>query len=206
MLLGQLLFRLLREVQNYQVEVLLTLAVVMGGYELAYRLGVSGPLAMVLAGLAVGTRSRSGALPDATRDHLERFWDLIDGILNTVLFVLIGLEVVRVSFSFGILLAAALTIAITLGARAVSVATPLSLMGRMLELPSGSWRLLTWAGLRGGISVALALSLPPGHGREVVLALTYCVVVFSILAQGLTIERIARRAIGSVHAGGPARA
>lgn len=206
LLLGQLLFRLLREVQNYQVEVLLTLAVVMGGYELAYRLGVSGPLAMVLAGLAVGTRSRSGALPDATRDHLERFWDLIDGILNTVLFVLIGLEVVRVSFSFGILLAAALTIAIILGARAVSVATPLSLMGRMLELPSGSWRLLTWAGLRGGISVALALSLPPGHGREVVLALTYCVVVFSILAQGLTIERIARRAIGSVHAGGPARA
>lgn len=196
LLLGHVLYRLLKDVQNYQVEVLLTLAVVMGGYELAYRLDVSGPLAMVVAGLVVGTRSRTGALSNSTRDHLERFWDLIDGILNTVLFVLIGLEVVRVSFSFGMLLGAALTIAITLVARAVSVATPLSLMGRLLELPPSSWRLLTWAGLRGGISVALALSLPAGPSREVVLALTYCVVVFSILAQGLTIGRIARRVIG----------
>lgn len=197
LLLGHILFRLLRDVENYQVEVLLTLAVVMGGYELAHGLNVSGPLAMVVVGLVVGTKSRSGALPDSTRDHLGRFWDLIDGLLNTVLFVLIGLEVVRVSFSFGMLLGAVLTILITLLARAVSVATPLSLMGRLLELPRGSWRLLTWAGLRGGISVALALSLPAGPSREIVLALTYCVVVFSILAQGLTIGRIARRVFGT---------
>ncbi|WP_374499756.1 cation:proton antiporter [Zoogloea sp.] len=191
LLLGYLLYGLLRGVDSYEVEVLLTLATVMGGYGLADHLDCSGPLAMVVVGLVVGTKSRTRALPAGTRDHLERFWTLMDGLLNTVLFVLIGLEIVRVSFSLGILAAAAVTILITLTARAISVATPLSLLAVVLDLPSGGWRLLTWAGLRGGVSVALALSLPGGPEREVVLALTYCVVVFSILAQGLTIQRIA---------------
>lgn len=192
LLLGRLLYTLLRDVQSYQVEVLLTLAMVLGGYRLVERLECSGPLAMVVVGLVVGRQSRKQALPASTREHLGRFWVLMDGILNTVLFVLIGLEVVRVNFSLGLLSAAALTIAITLAARAISVATLLNLLGGTAA-PPGSWRLLTWAGLRGGVSVALALSLPPDHQRESVLALTYCVVVFSILVQGLSIRRVARR-------------
>ncbi len=201
LLLGQLLYAMLKGVQSYQVEVLLTLATVLGGYALADRLTFSGPLAMVMVGLVVGTKSQDEAMPVSTREHLAHFWALIDGILNTVLFVLIGLEVVRVNFSLGIFVAALLTIAITLAARAISVAAPLSLLGTVLDLPRGSWKLLTWAGLRGGVSVALALSLPAGPSREVVLALTYCVVVFSILGQGLTINRVARRVFGDKAAG-----
>lgn len=195
LVLGYGLYHLLKGVNSYQVEVLLTAATVMGGYGLADKIDVSGPLAMVVVGLVVGSKIRAGALSLTTRDHLRRFWVLVDGLLNTALFVLIGLEVIRVHFSPGIWLAALLTIIITLIARAISVAAPLSLFRRSLNLPRGSWRLLTWAGLRGGVSVALALSLPAGHGREVVLALTYCVVVFSILGQGLTIGKVARRVL-----------
>lgn len=197
LLLGNLLYLMLKDVQSYQVEVLLTLATVLGGYLLASRLTFSGPLAMVVAGLVVGTRARNEAMPLSTREHLVRFWVLIDGILNTVLFVLIGLEVVRVDFTLGIVVGALLTFAITVTARALSVAAPLSLLRGRLDLPRGSWKLLTWAGLRGGVSVALALSLPAGASREVVLALTYCVVVFSILGQGLTIAGVARRVLGT---------
>lgn len=197
LVLGQLLHALLKDVNSYQVEVLLTLATVLGGYSLADRLTFSGPLAMVVVGLVVGTKSQAVGTPPERRERLVRFWVLMDGILNTVLFVLIGLEVVRVSFSLGIFVAALLTIVITLAARALSVAAPLSLLRSALELPRGSWRVLTWAGLRGGVSVALALSLPGGPNREVVLALTYCVVVFSILGQGLTIGRVAHHVLGA---------
>lgn len=197
LLLGNLLYGMLKDVMSYQVEVLLTLATVLGGYGLADEIGFSGPLAMVVVGIVVGTRSRAQELSAQTRDHLARFWVLMDGLLNTVLFVLIGLEVVRVNFSVGIFVAALLTIAITLAARAISVAAPLTLLRKALDLPPGSWRLLTWAGLRGGVSVALALSLPAGPEREVVLALTYCVAVFSILVQGLTIGRLARSVVGT---------
>ena len=190
--LGHALCFLLKDVKSYQVEVLLTLATVMGGYDLAEGLDVSGPLAMVVVGLVVGTQARTARLPAHTREHLDRFWVLMDGLLNTLLFVLLGLEVVRVQFSSGLALAALLTIVITVGARGVAVAGLLAVLRLHMRLPRGSWRLLSWAGLRGGVSVALALSLPPGRGREVVLALTYGVVVFSILAQGLTIGRLAR--------------
>lgn len=194
LLMGHVLYRMLRDVQSYQVEVLLTLATVMGGYGLVEELDFSGPLAMVVVGMVVGTRSRSDPdFPVETQDHLSRFWRLVDGILNTLLFVLIGLEVIRVHFSGGILVAAALTILITLMARGLSVAMLMTLLRLTMVLPSGTWRVLTWAGVRGGVSVALALSLPAGHSREVVLSLTYCVVVFSILVQGLTVGRIARR-------------
>ncbi len=193
LLLGHLLFAMLRSVRSYQVEVLLSLATVMGGYGLAERLEFSGPVAMAVVGLVVGSMSRAEQLPSETREHLQRFWQLLDGLLNTVLFVLIGLEVVRVNFSSGIFAAAGLSILITLMARGISVAAPLSLLRQGLALPKGSWHLLTWAGLRGGVSVALALSLPPGHYREIVLSLTYCVVIFSVLVQGLTIRRIARQ-------------
>lgn len=193
LLLGEFLYRMLRTIQNYQVEVLLTLAVVMGGYFLADHLDVSGPLAMVVAGLVVGTRRRLHKLSHSTREHLHRFWELLDGVFNIMLFVLIGLEVVRIHFHAGLIAAAMLTILITLFARALSVAAPLTVLGRAFNLPAGSWHILTWAGLRGGVSVALALSLPAGSGRETVLALTYCVVVFSVLVQGLSVRPVTRQ-------------
>jgi CPA1 family monovalent cation:H+ antiporter len=191
-LLGEATFRLLRSIDNYQVEVLLTLAAVMGGYLLATRLHVSGPLAMVVAGVLIGNRGRALAMSDTTRHHLDLFWELLDEILNAVLFVLIGMEVVLIAFPQGIALAAVAAISVTLLARWLTVGLPVSWGCRFFRLPPGAGRVLTWGGLRGGISVALALSLPPSTERETIVSLTYCVVVFSILVQGLTIGRVAR--------------
>jgi len=193
--LGWATFQLLRSVDNYQVEVLLTLAAVTGGYALANRLHVSGPLAMVVAGLVIGNHGRALAMSDTTRHYVDLFWELIDEILNAVLFVLIGMEVLLVTFSIGIFAAALVATAVTLAARWLTVGLPVGALGRAFQLPSGAWKVLTWGGLRGGISVALALSLPAGPERDVMIALTYGVVVFSILGQGLTIGRVVRHAL-----------
>lgn len=199
LVLGYITFRLLRSVDNYQVEVLLTLAAVTGGYSLASRLHLSGPLAMVVVGLIVGNGGRALAMSDTTRHYIDLFWELIDEILNAVLFVLIGMEVLLVSFSASIFVAAAVAMVVTLAARALTVGLPVSLLKRAFKLPKGSGWVLTWGGLRGGISVALALSLPAGAKRDTVLALTYCIVVFSILGQGLTIGRVVRKAVTGRH-------
>ncbi len=193
--LGYATYRLLKSVDQYQVEVLLTLAAVTGGYTLANHLHVSGPLAMVVTGLIVGNQGRADAMSDTTRRYVDMFWELMDEILNAVLFVLIGMEVLIVALSVPLLTAGAAAIGVTLLARLVSVGLPVRLLGRQFGLPDGAWRVLTWGGLRGGISVALALSLPPGPQRDTVLTLTYCVVVFSILVQGLTIGRVVRNAV-----------
>lgn len=193
--LGYVTFRLLKSVDNYQVEVLLTLAAVIGGYALAGRLHVSGPLAMVVTGLIIGNDGRARAMSDTTRRYLDMFWELIDEILNAMLFVLIGMEVLLIAFSVHELAAAVVAVLVTLAARLLTVGLPVGLSRRALGLPQGSWKVLTWGGLRGGISVALALSLPAGPERNTVVALTYCVVVFSILVQGLSIGRVTRRAI-----------
>jgi len=192
LVLGYVTYRLLKSVDEYQVEVLLTLAAVTGGYALASRLHISGPLAMVVSGLIIGNQGRALAMSDTTRRHLDMFWELLDEILNAVLFVLIGMEVLLISFSVPVLVAGAVAIVVTLLARCLSVGLPVAALGGLFGLPTGSWRVLTWGGLRGGISVALALSLPVGPHRDTVLALTYCVVVFSILVQGLTIGRVVR--------------
>jgi Na+:H+ antiporter len=193
--LGYVAFRMLKSIDHYRIEVLITLATVLGGYALAARLHASGPLAMVVAGLIVGNQGRALAMSDTTRRHLDMFWELLDEILNSVLFVLMGLEVILLHFSAGVALAAAAAIVVTLGARFLSVGAPVALLGRAFGLPPGSWQVLTWGGLRGGIAIALALSLPASAERDVVLALTYAVVAFSILCQGLTIGAVVRRAL-----------
>lgn len=199
LLLGWITYRLLKSVDQYQVEVLLTLAAVTGGYALANHLHISGPLAMVVCGLMVGNAGRALAMSDTTRKYVDMFWQLIDEILNAVLFVLIGLEVMLVQFSVPLLLGGAVAIAVTLIARWLTVGLPVGALTSYFRLPQGSSRVLTWGGLRGGISVALALSLPQAAGsdstRATILALTYCVVVFSVLVQGLTIGRVVRRSM-----------
>ena len=198
--LGALTLWLLRTVDNYTVEVLLTLAVVTGGYAWAGRLHISGPLAMVVVGLMVGNQGRHSAMSVTTRRYLDVFWEMLDEVLNAVLFVTMGLVIARVPFLPGAGAAVALAIGVTLAVRTVTVGLPVAMASRWFQLPEGSWKVLTWGGLRGGISVALALSLPAGHARDVIVALTYGVVVFSILVQGLTIGPVTRRAMAGAAA------
>jgi monovalent cation:H+ antiporter, CPA1 family len=145
----------------------------------------------------IGNHGRALAMSDTTRRYVDMFWELLDEILNAVLFVLIGMEVLIISFSPGLLVAASVAIVLTLLARWLTVGLPVDLLLSRFKLPKGAGRVLTWGGLRGGISVALALSLPLGPARDTVLALTYCVVVFSILGQGLTIGKLVRKALGA---------
>jgi len=191
--IGYVGFRLLRSIDQYSVEILITLAMVLGGYVAAEALHVSAPIAAVAAGVLIGNQGRAFAMSDTTRDHLDTFWELIDEILNAVLFLLIGLEVVHLRLSTELVIAGAVMIPVVLAARWLSVAGPVAAMGGFRRRAPGAVALLTWGGLRGGISVALALSLPNGPERDVILVITYFVVVFSILIQGTTLGRLARR-------------
>jgi CPA1 family monovalent cation:H+ antiporter len=188
--IGWLAYLMLKSVDNYQVEVLLTLALVMGGYSLAYTIHVSGPIAMVVAGIFIGNRGRLFAMSERTREHLDSFWELMDEILNAVLFLLIGLEVLVIATKGSYLIAGLAMIPIVLLARFISVGIPVTFMRRIKDFSPHAVKIMTWGGLRGGISVALALSIPSGPEREALLTVTYIIVVFSILVQGLTIERL----------------
>lgn len=191
--LGWLVYLMLKSVDAYQVEILLTLALVTGGYALAEALHVSAPLTMVVAGLFIGNRGRDFAMSDQTRERLDAFWELIDEILNAVLFMLIGLELIVVALRPAYFAAGLIAIAVSLVGRIISVGLPIGVMRLRQPFMRGTIRILTWGGLRGGISIALALSLPPSPERDVVIAATYMVVVFSVLAQGLTFGRVMRR-------------
>ena len=185
-------YRLLKSIDNYQVEVLITLALVFGGYALAPRLHVSGPITMVVAGLLIGNQGRRLAMSPKVREHLDTFWELVDEILNAMLFVMIGLEVLVVALDGRRLLAGALAIPVALLARFICVGAPTQLLSGKSLLVSGTVRVLTWGGLRGGISVALALSLPNNSQSKTLLTMTYVVVAFSILVQGMTIGPLVR--------------
>ncbi len=192
---GLLAYYFLKRVNDYHVEVLITLALVTGGYALALALHLSAPIAVVVAGILIGNQGRAFAMSDTTRRNLDTFWELIDEILNAVLFLLIGLEVLVIAFSGPVVLLALLAVPIALVARMVSVGISLTLLHPFQQYEQGARRVLVWAGLRGGISVALVLSLPPGRLREILLTATYAVVIFSIVVQGLTVPRLIRRVI-----------
>ena len=191
LLIGSLAFWMLRTVNNYQIEVLITLSLVMGGYALATQLHLSGPIAMVVAGLLIGNHGRMFAMSDSTREHLDTFWELLDEILNAVLFVLMGLEVLILSLKEEYLLAALVIIPLVLVARLISISLPIMVLRYFREFSPRVIEMMTWGGLRGGISIALALSLPLGAERDIIVAITYAVVIFSIFVQGLTIGKLA---------------
>jgi CPA1 family monovalent cation:H+ antiporter len=193
--IGYVTYRMLKSINSYQEEVLITLAAVIGGYALASSLHVSGPLAMVVAGLIVGNHGRALAMSEETRVHVDMFWELLDEMLNAILFVLIGLEIVMIDFSNRLALSGLIAIIITFAARFVTAGMPIRILHSAFRLPGGSWKVFTWGGLRGGISVALALSLPHGTERDIVVALTYMVVVSSIMGQGLSIGTVVRKSI-----------
>jgi CPA1 family monovalent cation:H+ antiporter len=187
---GGAAYLLLRGIDSYQVEVLITLALVTGAYALAMRLHMSGPLTVVVAGLLIGNQGRRFAMSRETVEYLDTFWELVDEVLNAVLFLLIGLEMLVISFSLGILTAGLFAIPLVLAARLVAVGLPLTVLGLVRESTPSAVRALIWGGLRGGISVAMALSLADVPERDLLVGMTYVVVVFSILVQGLTVRRV----------------
>ncbi len=194
---GMVAYQMLKRVDNYQVEVLLTLALAMGLYALADALHLSAPIAVVIAGLFVGNQGRTFAMTEKTREHVDTFWELVDEILNVVLFLLIGLELLVLPIERGWVVAGLLSIPIVLSARWLSVAGVIGPLSLVRAPSKGAIPVLTWGGLRGGISVAMALSLPAASSRSLVLTLTYFVVVFSILVQGLTVGRVIRMTSGT---------
>lgn len=195
--IGTVAFSMLRSIDNYQIEVLITLAVVTAGYRLASYWHLSGPLAMVVAGLMIGNKGRSLAMSEKTREHIDTFWELVDEILNAVLFLLIGLELfILPDLSGSALAVGAILILVVLAARFIAVSIPVALLKRKRAFTPGVVRILTWGGLRGGISVALALGIPKhAEHREVILVVTYVIVVFSIAVQGLTLKPLVAKVV-----------
>mgnify|MGYP003670205896 CR=1 FL=1 len=191
--LGWLTFRVMRRIDDPSLEVLLTLGLAFGGYELAIWLHVSAPIMAVVAGLLIGEVGPKGGMSEETRRHVDVFWFMIDEILNAVLFLLIGIEVFAVAFSGDVLLTGLAAIALALVARLAAVSIPILILRPFREFANGTIPVMTWGGLKGGISVALALSLPDNDWKPLILGATYLVVVFSIIVQGLTVARLAAR-------------
>lgn len=192
--IGYIAFLMLKAVDDYQVEVLITLALVTGGYSLAQHLHISGPIAIVVAGLMIGNHGRKLAMSEKTRIRLDDFWELIDEVLNALLFLLIGVELLIIQITQNSILASLLIIPTVLLSRFISVGVPVALLKFKNSYSPHAVKILTWGGLRGGISVALALSIPAGPWRDPLLTATYAVVIFSILVQGLTIGKVAAMA------------
>ena len=188
--LGYVGYRALKSIDDHPLELLITLALVMFLYALSFWIHVSGPIGVVVAGLLIGNPGRKFAMSDRTREHVDAFWSMTDEVLNAVLFLLLGLEVLAVEHWSDVLVPALLAVPICLIARGISVALPVTAMRVRGSLQRGLVPILTWSGLRGGISIALVLALPRFPGKEILLASTYAVVVFSVLVQGLTVRRV----------------
>jgi CPA1 family monovalent cation:H+ antiporter len=193
LVLGWLVFRVMRQIDDYPLEVLLTLALAFGGYQLSVWLHVSAPIMAVCAGLLIGDIGAKHGMSAQTREYVDAFWKLIDEILNAVLFLMIGFEVFAVTFDFDVLITGVLSIGLALLARFSAVFIPVLLLKRSQDFSNGIVPIMTWGGLKGGISVALALSLPDSEWKPMILAATYIVVIFSIIIQGLTIAPMAKR-------------
>jgi len=193
---GFVAYRAIGTIDEHNLEVLITLALVALTYSVATMIHVSGPIAVVVAGLLIGNQGRRLAMSETTRDHLFKFWSLIDEVLNSVLFLIIGFEVLALGFTLGMAAAVLLAIPVVLAARLAAVAIPIGALSLRRDFTRGAIPVLTWGGLRGGISVALALSLPDFPQKDLMLAMTYGVVIFSIVVQGLTVEHVVRRTVG----------
>ena len=193
LIIGFIGYKLMKSIDHFQTEILISLAMVMGGYSLCHSIHVSGPLAMVVAGLMTGNRGKELAMSDITRDYLGKFWEVTDEVLNAILFMLIGLEIVIVSFDMSYLAIGIITAIIILIARFVSLYVPAVLFRFKRVFGTKSLFIMTWGGLRGGISIALALSLPQNPYKDILVSITFVVVIFSILIQGVTVEKVIKK-------------
>lgn len=194
LILGWITYRLMKSIDDYEVEVIITLAAVMGGTLIAQQWHLSAPLAMVTSGLIVGNETiRSSAMSEITETYVDKFWELIDVFLNTILFVLIGMEMLVLTFKTDYIIAGLIAIPVVLICRYLSLWIPIQVFAKQLEFVPKTNLIMTWGGLRGGISIALALSLTEGMQRELFLVVTYVIVLFSIIGQGLTVEAIIKK-------------
>lgn len=193
LLLGAIGYAMLIRAATYRLQILITLALVMGGYAVANAMDTSGPLAMVVAGLYIGNHARNFTMPRETTENLNSFWGLVDEILNALLFLLIGLEFVMLRGDWALFPAALVAVPVILLARWIVVAVPVTALRRSYPFAAGTIPIMTWGGLRGGVSIALALSIPDGEWREIILVMTYAVVLFSVLVQGGTMRRLVSR-------------
>ena len=193
-LLGWISYRLMKSINDYDIEVIITLAAVMGGTVIAHKLHLSAPLAMVVAGLIVGNETvRSSAMSEVTEKYVDKFWELIDILLNAILFVLIGMEMLVLVFDDKYLLSGLIAIPIVLICRYISLFLPINIFKKKLDFVPKTNLIMTWGGLRGGISIALALGLTAEMHRNLFLVITYVVVVFSIIVQGLTVGKLVKK-------------
>ena len=191
--LGSLGTYILKTIDDYSVEVMVTLAMVMGGYWLASALHISGPLSMVVAGIFIGNRGREIGMSSITEEYIDKFWEMLDEILNAILFLLIGLELLVIKFENNYILIGIIAIFVVLLARFISVGIPFFLLKKRVKFEQNSFPILVWGGIRGVISVALALALPRHNSGDMFVAITYIIVLFSIIFQGLTIGSLAKK-------------
>ncbi|MBK7966227.1 MAG: sodium:proton antiporter [Bacteroidetes bacterium] len=189
--IGYIGYKLIASIDHYHVEVLITLAIVMGGYTIAHYIHVSGPLAMVVAGLVTGNKSKELGMSSVTAEYVDKFWELLDEILNAILFVLMGLELLIIQTNHVMILVSFILIGIVLITRYISVWVPSMIIRMKEEITRKTLLILTWGGLRGGISIALALSIPNDPNKDLFVTITYVIVCFSILVQGMTIGKLA---------------
>jgi len=194
LVLGWVTYRMLKSIDDYEVEVIITIATVMGGTMVAHYFHTSAPLAMVTAGLFVGNDTvRHSAMSETTETYVDKFWELIDVLLNTILFVLIGMEMLILTLDINSIMAGLIAVPVVLFCRYASLWFPIKFFAKKLDFVPNTNLIMTWGGLRGGISIALALSLTKEMHRELFLVITYIIVIFSIIGQGLTVEKVIKK-------------